>query len=121
MKVITEYNRRKVQAQQLVARAVRKGELKPVAELMCSDCPEPATCYDHRDYRKPLEVEPVCFGCNKARGVAIDYPLEQPPLQVVLHRCRKCKAEWRSRKPHPVQCPRCKRVDWNSPSNGATK
>ena len=59
--------------------AVKRGELprlintlrqKPVG-ISCSDCSELATQYDHRDYRKPLKVEPVCCGCNKRRGVAI--------------------------------------------------
>lgn len=27
--------------------------------------------YDHRDYTKPLSVEPVCRSCNKLRGPAI--------------------------------------------------
>ncbi|MFA5633142.1 MAG: hypothetical protein WC997_16665 [Porticoccaceae bacterium] len=30
-----------------------------------------ATDYDHRDYRKPLSVEPVCRRCNLSRGYAI--------------------------------------------------
>lgn len=31
--------------------------------------------------------------------------------------CRHCGAEWKQRKvgSDPVQCPRCKRVDWNGP------
>lgn len=27
--------------------------------------------------------------------------------------CLRCGATWTPRKPNPVQCPRCKRVDWN--------
>ena len=29
--------------------------------------------------------------------------------------CLRCGATWTPRKPNPVQCPRCKRVDWNKP------
>lgn len=36
--------------------------------LNCTDCGEPAEEYDHRDYKKPRKVEPVCGPCNKKRG-----------------------------------------------------
>jgi hypothetical protein len=51
--------------------------LPPVAGQTCVDCGRPATCYDHRDYNKPLEVEPVCHACNSVRGAAI--PREDAP------------------------------------------
>ena len=60
-----------VQAAKEVAKAVRKGILSPVATLTCVDCGKPAQCYEHRDYNKPLEVEPTCKGCNIRRGRAI--------------------------------------------------
>lgn len=53
-----------------VARAIRKGELPHPTTLKCVDCGEPAKCYDHRDYEKPLEVEAVCRRCNSRRGPA---------------------------------------------------
>lgn len=37
----------------------------------CIDCGKPATDYDHRDYNKPLDVEPTCRSCNIKRGPAI--------------------------------------------------
>lgn len=40
--------------------------------IACVDCGKPAHDYDHRDYRKPLEVVPVCRSCNLKRGPA-DY------------------------------------------------
>ena len=54
-----------------VARAVKNKEL-PVLDgsISCLDCGSPATCYDHRDYAKPLDVDPVCHGCNLRRGAA---------------------------------------------------
>jgi hypothetical protein len=54
-----------------VQKAVRKGILVPVKTLFCIDCGEPAKCYDHRDYNKPLDVVPVCRSCNVRRGSAI--------------------------------------------------
>jgi hypothetical protein len=56
-------------AHNLVARAIRKGELAPLdGTITCVDCGEPATVYDHRDYAYPLSVEPVCQRCNIKRG-----------------------------------------------------
>jgi hypothetical protein len=44
--------------------------MRPARDFACADCGKPATDYDHRDYRKPLEVEPVCHSCNLKRGPA---------------------------------------------------
>ena len=38
--------------------------------LSCVDCDGPATCWEHRDYSKPLDVEPCCHGCNVRRAEA---------------------------------------------------
>jgi len=54
-----------------VKKAVKKGLLVSAKKLQCLDCGLPAFCYDHRDYNKPLEVEPVCRSCNYRRGSAI--------------------------------------------------
>jgi len=54
--------------------AIRRGELPRLSkvEVLCVDCRRRrATDYDHRDYAKPLEVEPVCHWCNKKRGPAL--------------------------------------------------
>ena len=51
--------------------AVGVGILERADAHKCVDCGVPATCYDHRDYNKPLEVEPVCSKCNFHRGAAI--------------------------------------------------
>lgn len=52
----------------IVARAIRKAQLPLPSEFRCTDCHKRAEVYDHRDYSKPLEVEPVCRGCNARRG-----------------------------------------------------
>lgn len=36
----------------------------------CVDCGAAATVYEHRDYTRPLAVEPVCRPCNHKRGTA---------------------------------------------------
>ena len=58
----------------IVNSEVAKGAIKPAKEFMCVDCGDPAQHYDHRSYRKPLEIEPVCQKCNVARGRAIEMP-----------------------------------------------
>ena len=40
------------------------------AAIICVDCGAKATVYDHRDYRRPLDVVPVCHRCNLLRGPA---------------------------------------------------
>lgn len=53
-----------------VATAIRRGVLAHASTLKCVDCLRPAEQYDHRDYTKPIEVEPVCRSCNVMRGPA---------------------------------------------------
>jgi hypothetical protein len=56
----------------MVGRAIRKGVLPKLdGTIACVDCTAPATVYEHRDYGKPLDVEPVCQSCNKKRGTPI--------------------------------------------------
>lgn len=58
-----------------VSRAVKAGVLPDLScgEYACTDCGAVACQYDHRDYARPLDVEPVCRGCNYRRGSAV-YP-----------------------------------------------
>lgn len=58
-----------VLAHRYVEIALRYGDLRQLdGSIACVDCGEPANEYDHRDYMKPLAVEPVCRACNQARG-----------------------------------------------------
>ena len=59
------------QAHYQVKKAIKKGLMPHASKLFCVDCAKPAFCYDHRDYNKPLDVEPVCRKCNYRRGSAI--------------------------------------------------
>ena len=53
----------------IVAAAIRRRDLPRLnGKVKCVDCGNRATDYDHRDYAKPLEVEPVCHRCNMKRG-----------------------------------------------------
>jgi hypothetical protein len=55
----------------LVYKAMQAGRLPKASTLTCVDCGKPAKCWDHRDYDKPFEIEPVCIGCNRKRGPAL--------------------------------------------------
>lgn len=57
-------------AMRAVRHAVKAGVLAPVKSLPCTDCEQPATHYDHRDYSQPLNVTPTCRRCNFMRGPA---------------------------------------------------
>jgi len=58
-------------AYKAVSKEIKAGRLADPKTLTCADCGKAARDYDHRDYNKPLEVEPVCRSCNKLRGPAI--------------------------------------------------
>lgn len=57
-------------AHKLVSVAVLIGRLPSKLGKLCVDCGAPAHAYDHRDYARPLDVEPVCRACNHRRGPA---------------------------------------------------
>lgn len=68
------------QAHRAVAAAIKRGELprlsryrEPSSGVDCVDCGQEARVYDHRDYSRPLDVEPVCFYCNRERGPAANW------------------------------------------------
>lgn len=62
-------------AQSITYKRVMTGELARLdGSILCVDCGEPATCYDHRDYNKPEIVEPICTSCNKTRPPAKPSP-----------------------------------------------
>lgn len=54
-----------------VQKAKQQGLLPHLILCTCKDCGRwPAQVYEHRDYDKPLEVDPVCQRCNLKRGRA---------------------------------------------------
>lgn len=67
-------------AMRAIRRAVEAGDIPHARTLRCVDCGKPAFCYDHRDYTKPLRVEPVCRSCNVMRGPADVWPTASPAL-----------------------------------------
>lgn len=65
------YDRGTEPAVTAVKKAIKLGDLLPLRGQYCVDCGDPARDYDHRDYNKPLDVDPVCRSCNIRRGAAI--------------------------------------------------
>ena len=64
-----EYRRLGQKAGSLVKNEIKYGRTPALdGTIKCVDCGEIATCYDHRNYYKPLDVEPVCYSCNQQRG-----------------------------------------------------
>ena len=61
---------------QAVHKEIKAGRLKPITECICVDCGRPAEHYDHRDYNRPIDVDPVCAVCNARRGSAVEYSSE---------------------------------------------
>lgn len=54
-----------------VAKAISLGVLPKLdGTIACADCGGVATEYDHRDYSRPLDVDPCCKPCNRRRGTA---------------------------------------------------
>jgi DNA-directed RNA polymerase subunit RPC12/RpoP len=60
-------------AHNAVSQAVANGLIPRASEYHCMDCGKPAQAWDHRDYRKPLDVEAVCDRCNHRRPRAGPY------------------------------------------------
>lgn len=67
------------QQRRIFTNAVRAGKIPSLADRQtpCVDCKgtskprRPATEWDHRDWREPLKVEPVCRFHNSHRGRAM--------------------------------------------------
>lgn len=60
------------QALSMVGHAIKQGILPALkgSGIACIDCGKPAVVYEHRDYRRPLDVVPACHSCNYLRGTA---------------------------------------------------
>lgn len=67
------------EASRIARDAVKKGLLPNVKTLSCVDCGAQATEWEHRDYSKPLEVEPTCRRCNRLRGPGLIPGMALPP------------------------------------------
>ena len=54
-----------------VSKAIKEGRLPPLdGSIACVDCGRAAEVWEHREYERPLDVDPVCRSCNCRRGPA---------------------------------------------------
>ncbi len=87
---IIEERKKCIGAQRAKARvqyAIKANKLPSLKReyFLCVDCQKNrANQYDHRDYSKPLMVEPVCNSCNGKRGSAI--PDQTKPLRIAWNK-----------------------------------
>jgi uncharacterized protein (DUF983 family) len=110
-----------------VCLAVRAGDLPELINrltrepkgVLCVDCKKGmAIHYEHRDYTRFLEVDPVCQSCNHRRGPALK-TLESLKTYVeptkTSMKCRRCGWEWflKSFNKPPKFCPKC-HCDYNT-------
>jgi len=63
-------SRRRKESAMWVRVALKNGLIPQATTCKCVDCGNTAQCYDHRDYRKPHIVQPVCKRCDCRRGTA---------------------------------------------------
>jgi len=60
-------------AQSKITCAIKQGRMPRAATFDCVDCGRKAYSYDHREYRKPFAVSPVCQRCNVMRGRSAEF------------------------------------------------
>lgn len=72
----------RLMAAAMLLRAIQRKQLARPDQFTCSDCDKQAFCYDHRDYGRPLDVDPVCRSCNTRRGSA--KPINQLIVSALL-------------------------------------
>jgi len=65
-----QIGRGRILALRAVNTRVRTGEMPRADTFVCVDCGQAAHSWEHRDYSRPLDVEPVCRSCNHKRGPA---------------------------------------------------
>jgi len=73
-----EVDRQKKRAHNRIKTQIEHGKMLRPTSYECWDCGKPADRYDHRDYGKPLDVQPVCLSCNSKRGPAKLGPIYLP-------------------------------------------
>ena len=88
------------------------GLLPSASVFPCVDCAAPAVDYEHRDYNRPLAVEPVCRRCNLARGAAV--PLD---IAAWFRRARAAAA----RGVIPIRMYRIRRPYWFETKKGGRR
>ena len=73
-------------AYRVLKKAIENGTIPKIkSDTKCVDCGKSAQCYEHRDYSKPLLVEPVCYSCNGKRGPGEPrFPTDQTRINSIV-------------------------------------
>jgi len=69
---MSEHRQESLRASAHVTNAISRGDMNRASAHSCADCGNQARDWDHRDYLRPLEVDPLCRSCNIKRGCAYD-------------------------------------------------
>lgn len=75
-----------------VTKAIKNGEMDRADAHPCADCGKQGRDWDHRDHLRPLDVVPLCKGCNVKRGTAFDSvyrpagEVARPPVFIITDR-----------------------------------
>jgi hypothetical protein len=64
----------------ILTMAIKAGFIRSHHGQQCVDCGAPAIGLEHREYSRPLDVEPICNSCNFRRGPAKLLRANDPPL-----------------------------------------
>lgn len=90
---------RDLRVSRVTAREIKQGRMLPARAYKCVDCGAQAKDYDHREYLKPLQVVPVCRGCNLRRGPTTDVKaFVAEHLKVSIDRLGEELSEMRARR-----------------------
>jgi hypothetical protein len=92
--IYRKYGTGQVEAIKAVKREVKEGRMQPPTAFACVDCGEPAVAYEHRDYNRPLDVEPVCRSCNGHRGYAIPKTMTFAEFMTSIYRTHWISGEF---------------------------
>ena len=63
-----EHSKMRIWATGIVQNAKYYGYLGVAKDQKCKDCGKKAQHWEHRNYARPLLVDPVCVKCNHKRG-----------------------------------------------------
>lgn len=67
-----EYYNMQTFALRIVSISRKEGLLADPKTLKCMDCGKNAKYWEHRNYARPLLVDPICQKCNIKRGKSIN-------------------------------------------------
>ena len=84
-----EHSKMRIWALGIIQNAKYKGYIGKPKNQKCVDCGKKATDWEHRNYSRPLIVEPICRSCNLRRGSSLNFNPKS---------CPRCKARLDAKK-----------------------